>query len=205
MKLYYAPGTCALACWIALEWTGTDYEVERVDPTSDAYKAVNPLGMVPALEYGGPRPLTQADAVLEYISNSNPEANLGPDPGLEAEALFTETMAFLTGDFHPAFWPYFMPNRFTTDTSKEAIDAVRKSSAARVTFVLKHLENLIQASGHVYGGRRTIADPYAFIMTGWADKVGVPWRSFPSIADFMDRMAADEAVQKVQAQAKKAG
>ena len=25
MKLYYAPGTCALACWIALEWANADY------------------------------------------------------------------------------------------------------------------------------------------------------------------------------------
>ena len=29
MKLYYAPGTCSLACWIALEWAGADYEVEK--------------------------------------------------------------------------------------------------------------------------------------------------------------------------------
>ena len=30
MKLYYAPGTCAVACWIALEWAGADYEVEKL-------------------------------------------------------------------------------------------------------------------------------------------------------------------------------
>ena len=37
MKLYFAPGTCALACWIALEWAGADYEVEKVDPGSDLH------------------------------------------------------------------------------------------------------------------------------------------------------------------------
>ena len=38
MKLYYAPGTCALACWIALEWANADYEVQKVDYADPAYK-----------------------------------------------------------------------------------------------------------------------------------------------------------------------
>ncbi len=36
---------CALACWIALEWVGADYAVERVDPGSESYRKINPLGM----------------------------------------------------------------------------------------------------------------------------------------------------------------
>lgn len=47
MRLYYAPGTCALACWISLEWAGADYTVEQVDPQSSSYRAINPLGMAP--------------------------------------------------------------------------------------------------------------------------------------------------------------
>ena len=59
MKLYYAPGTCALACWIALEWANADYEVEKIDYASAEYKKVNPLGMVPALDIGGSRAMTR--------------------------------------------------------------------------------------------------------------------------------------------------
>ena len=50
MKLYYAPGTCAVACWIALEWAGADYEVEKVQLGTDEYRKINPLGAVPALD-----------------------------------------------------------------------------------------------------------------------------------------------------------
>jgi len=32
MKLYYAPGNCALAPHIVLEWIGAPYDVDRVDP-----------------------------------------------------------------------------------------------------------------------------------------------------------------------------
>ncbi|TFV01801.1 glutathione S-transferase, partial [Bacillus stratosphericus] len=52
MKLYYAPGTCALACWIALEWAGADYEAVRADYASEEYKRINPLATVPALDIG---------------------------------------------------------------------------------------------------------------------------------------------------------
>jgi hypothetical protein len=53
-KLYYAPGTCALASHIALEEAGAAYTTERLDfksnqQNSPEYLAVNPKGRVPAL------------------------------------------------------------------------------------------------------------------------------------------------------------
>jgi glutathione S-transferase len=129
MKLYFAPGTCALACWIALEWAGADYEVEKVDPGSESYRKVNPLGMVPALDMGGPRAMTQADAILHYVIDCHPERDLGADAGVEAHFEFNEVMSFLTGDFHPAFWPFFRPQRFTTSEDEASIEAVRADEA----------------------------------------------------------------------------
>lgn len=55
MKLYYAPGTCALACWISIEWAKADYEAVLADYASEEYKRINPLAAVPALDIGGNR------------------------------------------------------------------------------------------------------------------------------------------------------
>jgi glutathione S-transferase len=85
MKLYYAPGTCALAPHIVLEWIGTPYEVALADLGSDDYRKINPLGMVPALQDGGSRIMTQADAILKYISARHPEAGLGAGEEVMAE------------------------------------------------------------------------------------------------------------------------
>jgi|GEM_PF-1684144 len=51
-RLYYAPGTCALATHIALEEAGAPYEAVLVDFRSQSqrspeYLAVNPKGRVP--------------------------------------------------------------------------------------------------------------------------------------------------------------
>lgn len=197
MKLYYAPGTCALACWIALEWAGADYEVEKVDPGSDSYRKINPLGMVPALDIGGARAMTQADAILQYVVDRYPERDLGADAGLEAHFEFHEVMSFLTGDFHPAFWPFFRPERFTTSEDTASIETVRTATQPRVDRVLTYLDGQIGGTGHVYRAKRTVADAYAFVMTRWTQRFPKTWRDYPHVAEFMRAMEADAAVTRV--------
>lgn len=197
MKLYVAPGNCALACWIALEWAGADYEVEKVEPGSDAYRKINPLGMVPSLDIGGTRAMTQADAILQYIVDHHPERDLGADPGLEAHFEFSEIMSFLTGDFHPAFWPFFRPERFTTSDDAASIEAVRTATHARVDRVLAYLDGQIGGTGHVYRAKRTVADAYAFVMTRWTQRLPKIWRDYRQVAEFMRAMEADAAVTEL--------
>ena len=53
-KLYYTPGTCALASHIALEDAGARYEAVRISfktnqQNSPEYLAINPKGRVPSL------------------------------------------------------------------------------------------------------------------------------------------------------------
>ena len=199
MKLYYAPGTCALACWIALEWVNADYEVQKVDYASAEYKKVNPLGMVPALDIGGSRAMTQANAILQYIADSHPAARLGAEDGPEAQFEFNETMDFLTGDFHPAYWPMFLPARYTTDKSPAAHNAVREAAYARIDRVMAFLDNLIGERGHVYRGKRSVADAYAYVMARWSVKTPKPYSAYPHLAAFMTRMGEDEAVKRVLA------
>lgn len=196
-KLFYAPGTCALACWIALEWAGADFSVEKVDPQAGTYKSINSLGMVPALDIGGTRPMTQTDAILQYIAERYPDKALGANAGLEARFVFNETMAFLTGDFHPAFWPFFTPGRFTTDESQQALAAVRTAAQPRVERVLEHLDGLIGDTGHIYAGKRSVADAYAFVMARWSATFPKSWRDYPHLAAFMKMIAAEDAVARV--------
>ena len=195
MKLYYAPGTCALAPHIALEWTGAFYVAEPVELGSDDYLKINPLGMVPALKDGDHRIMTQADAILKYIETKFPDADLdvAKDPISQFE--LDEALAFLTGDFHPAFWPFFVPDRFTVSTEEAAQNDVREAAYARIDRVMNHLEMLLKNGTHLVGGKRTIADPYAFAMTRWTAHTPKPWQEYPAVKRFMDVMLEDNGVQ----------
>src|SRR5256885_6578952 len=72
LKLYYAPGTCALATRIALIEANAPHEVIKLDfpkgeQRSPEYLAINPKGRVPALvtERGV---LTETPALLAYVA-----------------------------------------------------------------------------------------------------------------------------------------
>lgn len=197
MKLYYASGTCALACWIALEWAKADYQVEKVNPRSDEYKAINPLAQVPAVDIGTGRVMGQADAILQYIAQTHSEADLGANDGVVNHFEFNEIMCFLTGDFHPAFWPYFVPQRFTTDDSEEALAKAKEASYARIERVMTHLDALLGDSNHLYQNKRTVADAYAFVMLRWSSRLEKSWKTYPNIQRFMTAMFEDEAVKYV--------
>ena len=81
-KLYYAPGTCALASHIALQEAGAAYTTEKVDfktnqQASPEYLAINPKGRVPSLVTDRGI-LTETPAMLAYIAQSFPQAKLAP-------------------------------------------------------------------------------------------------------------------------------
>ena len=78
LKLYTAPGTCALATHIALAEAGAPYTVERLDfknnqQNSPEYLKINPKGRVPTLvtEHGV---LTETPAMLAYVAQTYPQA-----------------------------------------------------------------------------------------------------------------------------------
>lgn len=197
MKLYYAPGTCALACWIALKWADAEFEAVKADYASAEFKRINPLAMVPALDIGGERAMTQNDAILAYIAERYPDAVLGPEDSLQGRFEFGETMSFLTGDFHPAFWPFFSPQRYTTDPAPSALEHVRAASFPRIDRVMQHLDRVIGNGEHVYRDRRTVADAYAFVMARWTAKLSKTWKDYPGVARLFGWMDEDPDVRDV--------
>src|SRR5262249_30362685 len=81
-KLYYAPGTCALASHIALEEAGADYSAMRLDfkanqQQSPDYLKINAKGRVPAL-VTDKGVITETPAILAYIAQTFPKAKLAP-------------------------------------------------------------------------------------------------------------------------------
>lgn len=90
------------------------------------------MGKVPALDIGCDRAMTQVEAILQYIVGKYPEVNLGADKRIENNFELQEILAFLTGDFHPAFASFFGTKHFTTETDEASLNAVKNASAIRV-------------------------------------------------------------------------
>ena len=80
-----------------------------------------------------------------------------------------------------------------------AHNAVREAAYARIDRVMAFLDNLIGERGHVYRGKRSVADAYAYVMARWSVKTPKPYSAYPHLAAFMTRMGEDEAVKRVLA------
>ena len=194
MKLYYFPGSCALAPHVVLEWLGVDFEAVKVRRGDPEYLEINPLGVVPALEAGG-RLYTQADAILHWLSPSHPEARLGGDGTPDSDYALNEWMAFFTGDLHPAFFPFFAPQRYSTDHSETSLAAVKAAAESRVAHYYRYLNQHLQDREFVVGSRRSIADAYAIPMLRWGRLLEKPISEYPALESFLTRWESDEGVR----------
>src|SRR6201990_3590211 len=124
LKLYYAPGTCALASHITLEEAGADYTTERLSfkanqQNSPEYLAINPKGRVPSLvtDHGV---LTETPAMLAYIAQTFPKAKLAPLDDAFAFAQVQSCNAYLCATVHVAHAHKLRGSRWATEETSFA-------------------------------------------------------------------------------------
>src|SRR5262249_56461453 len=88
MDLYFSPLACSMATRIALYEAGADARFVEVDPktkrTQDGadYRATNPLGLVPAIRTHDGEVMSENAAILQYVADRFPAAELAPPVGM---------------------------------------------------------------------------------------------------------------------------
>jgi glutathione S-transferase len=106
MRLYYSPGACSLASNITFAEAGQAYDLCRVDLgkhlTEDGrdFYAINPKGYVPYLELADGQSISEGAAILQFIADSNPSANLAPAPGTMARVKLNEWLTYINSEVH---------------------------------------------------------------------------------------------------------
>jgi glutathione S-transferase len=189
MKLYFAPGTCALSPHIVLCELGLPYETERVDLKSHQtaagqdYYAINAKGYVPALETEGVL-LTEGPAIVQYLADQKPDAGLLPPAGSIARAQVQGWLTYIGTEIHKNFKPFF------ANGSDEAKAASQEILSRRFAYADAELAK----HDYLTGDTLSVADPYLFVTSLWAGKVGIPLGA--NLQAFVQRMQARPAVQK---------
>ena len=203
LKLYCAPGSCALASHIALEETGADYTAERLNfganqQNSPEYLAINPKGRVPSLVTDRGI-LTETPAILAYIAQSFPKAKLAPLDDTFAFAQVQSFNAYLCSTVHVAHAHRRRGARWATEESSFADMKRMVPKTMGACFAL--IEQQMLRGPWVMGDSYTICDPYLFTMSQWLERDGVDIASTPKVADHFKRMMERPAVRNVLGQA----
>src|ERR1700752_4954977 len=203
-RLYYAPGTCALATQIALEEAGAPYEAVLVDFRSQSQRnpeslRVNPKGRVPALvtEKGT---LTETPALLCFVAQRFPESNLAPLDDPFALAQVQAFNSYLCSTVHVAHAHRVRGYRWVDADDAAAIVAMQKKGPQSVPVCFDLIEREMFAGPWVMGTSYTICDPYLFTLARWMEADGVESSRFSKVHDHLRRMSERPAVKRVLAQ-----
>ena len=123
MKLYYAPGTISLMPHVALLESGLSFVAVRVDEASKKmadggdYRAINPLGYLPALVLDDGSVLLEAAAIAQYIADRDSTGRLAPSHGTieRAKDVFRERLSarFAFVDQHLSTREYLLGKDFS--------------------------------------------------------------------------------------------
>jgi glutathione S-transferase len=201
LTLFYATGTCSLASHIALEDSGAAYEPKRLDFSAGdqrkpEFLAVNPKGRVPALVTDRGI-ITENPAILLYIAQTNPSANLAPLNDPFALAQLQAFNGYLSSTVHVAHAHRPRGSRWADDDA--ALASMKKKVPQNMAECFDIIENSYFKGPWVMGADYSICDAYLFTIASWLEADGVDPKKFPKVLDHRNRMADRPAVKKVLA------
>jgi glutathione S-transferase len=192
MKLYFSPGACSLSPHIVLLEAGLAFTSERVDlrekrtAGGEDYRAINPKGYVPALALDDGTLLTEGPAIVQYLADQAPQAQLLPAVGDVERYKVIGWLNYISTELHKNFSPLFNPA-----ASEDMKAQARKMLALR----LAHVAAALQERDFL-GTAFSVADAYLFTVLGWTDFLGFSLAEWPALQAYRARIAARPAVQQ---------
>jgi glutathione S-transferase len=174
--IYGDKASGAFAVEAALAEAGCEYSFETVsldknEQRSDAFRAVNPSGKIPALKLASGEIVTESSALLLTIADRHPEAKLLPPQGSAARAEAYRWIAFMASEIYPMVEIVDYPERFTPDGADK--ESVRSIARDRIRERFLIVEKAIAGPWLLPTGF-SAADIYAAMFSRWS--LGREWR-----------------------------
>lgn len=188
LKLYYAPGACSLAPHIVAQELNIKLRLVKVDLATkrteqgDDFRAVNPLGSVPALAFDDGEVLTETAVILAYLADLGSTASSRQScPG---GYRLQEMLNFIATELHKTLGALFNP---------QLPEGSRELSAAMLAKRLDYLSSRLERSEFL-AGAFSIADAYAFTVLSWTRLLEIDLAPWPLVQAYLGRIAGRPAV-----------
>lgn len=198
LKLFYSPGSVALASHIALEESGLNYDTVRINFGDDEQKApkylkINPKARVPSLVTDRGI-LTETPAILVYISQLSPEKNLTPidDPYAFAEAQSFNN--YLGSTVHVAHAHGGRGSRWADQETSFA--DMKQKLTQTMTECFELIEVELVKGPWTLGDTFSICDMYLYTVARWLTADQVDIRQFDKVASIFDEIEARPATAR---------
>lgn len=210
ITIYHVPHSRSLRVVWLMEELGEAYRLETIAfPPPAEYRAVSPLGTVPAIEDdsvpGGVR-MTESIAILQYLTARRLAAGedaakaltVGPLPDPAAYAEHLNLLHFGESDFTGACTGIFRGRLAAKAAGREASDPQNRLDrlASRLAYVE---DRLADGREWITGARFTIADISVGYAVGFAAFMRLEALFGSNVAAYWQRLQARPALQRAMA------
>jgi glutathione S-transferase len=196
MDLYFSPLACSMGTRISLSEAGVAanfYDVQReTKRASDgsAFLEINPLGLVPTLRTDQGEIITENAAILQYVVDRYPQAQLGPASGLERTRL-QQWLSFISSELHAA--------TFIPLLDKKAPEGAKAFSLSKAPERLKVLSQHLRDREFLLE-RFSVADAYLTAVLGWTIATPIKLADWPILEGYLGRMHQRPSVARAFAE-----
>ncbi len=178
LRLHYAPDNASLCVRLALHRAEVPFQTILLDRRTReqdgaAYRAVNPMGLIPALETPD-GPLFETGAILLWIADRY-GAGLAPAPDHSDRGRFLSWLFWMSNTLHPALRILFYPGKHISGDTGPLVARTRDRFLAWLHMLEAEAPGLRSWLG---AERSSILDCYLAPMLRWPSlypEVGASW------------------------------
>ncbi len=185
-RVYGRPGTGSFAVEMLLSEMGEAYElvpISKEAARSEAYTAINPTAVVPALTLPDGEIVLESAAICIHLTLAHPGAGLAPEPGSAAHAHFLQWMVYLSSTLYEGYRRVNYADIYAGGDAAAAEQVKEKALAATLIAYGLLEEAVAKGPGPGLLGAITAADHYLFMLMTWhPGGEGALYEPYPHLA-----------------------
>ena len=198
MDLYFSPLACSMATRVALYEAGADANYLEVDPPTKTvlkdgsdFRAVNPIGLVPALRTDDGAVLTENAAILQYVADRFPQSGLGTGPGVDRTRLH-QWLCFIGTELHKGLFVPVLDRK----APQEAKTYVLEKNLSRLDYLDNYLKGREFLLDHF-----SVADAYLVTVINWTMATPpIDLAKWPNLKAYYERLRTRPSIAKAIAE-----
>ena len=200
--LFGTKGSGSAAVELALEYCGLPYRIVRAsrwenDSAQDELRKVNPLMQIPTLALPGGGVMTESAAILLHLGLAvAPAGKLLPqDEGARAQAI--RGLVFIPANCYSRITVIDYPERFTTATDKDSLEAIRLGARADLHRNWEIFADTFTGRPYLSGAEPGALDLLAAVVSRWSGTRAHLKENRPDFFEVMMRIESHEALAPV--------
>jgi glutathione S-transferase len=184
-KLYWSPGSAAMAPQAILLEAGATVELIHVDgDKGDLKKAeylkLNPHARVPTLVYDNDQVMYESAAICQFLVERHTELGLAPAPGHADRARYLQWMAYLTNTVQEALMHWWHGENFIDGAAEQS--KLSAKAEERLAKMWTFLDGELATKGpHLCGTPFYACDYFLVMLVRWSRKTEKPGHLYPHL------------------------